>query len=466
MTRTIWTMVLWLGLGACKTAEQTTPTSDTTTTAGTTADTGTTDTTDTTDTGTTTPMLRVHAVTGLGDDLEGVHVLVSDPDGAVVLHAVTGADGTVGVPAIEGTMVTQLAAITDILPDGTLRRSQRLLSRVTPPEGDDFTGRFPPYVPARVDLPEAMDLQVGIADNCVLPEGTERAYVHLTCGRFGSYPLPLDVAWSYLGCGDELGFDLVVYALDGDSYPRGHARLADQVFEAGGSRSYQVCPDDTAFDEVILIASDLPPTVSEVDLRATGEGRSAARELVHAEFSLTPPTDPAVVARRLPAGVHPSVGWSIGVLSRGDPVTSSVAWGQRGLAALPEYVDRSVNDVATIVSLPAPDYNDPARPRVSWAFSDEGALGDVLYVSTQWLREEVSTQWTVIGPATRSGSVRLPVFPDALALFRPSLDHTVGSTTVQQHHVGGGDAYPVNWLTDHPTTPGAEGWQSGATRTQ
>ena len=461
-------LVAWLV--ACIPADTETPPTSSDTGSDTDSDTSDTDsdTSDTgsdtasTDTGPVEPTMLVHAVSEAGDDLPDVDVLVSDAAGDPVLHTRTGADGTVEVPVVEGGLVMVLSTVVTIDRDSQLFYQRQLVSHPSTPDG------FTPWLRVAETAPperEDMTVRVTLQDGCDLPSGAASFRMMLSCG--GDVTGLLDVRlvhpW-YDGCDGETGFDVTVYALDEDDYPVGHTRFVDQVFVAGTTRDYQACPDATDFDELILIADGVPEG-SRVETSVTGDGRSPRRYFRHPGVAVAPADGRIITARRLPADAHEVFGWRIDAYDLQDDdaaFDSYLSWNDGGLDTLPDYVVHAVGDHATVTELSQPDYVQAARPRVSWALTDEGALGDVHYVSTVWWREAEYAEWVHVGPPAREGTVRLPVLPDALEEYRPGVDITVGYTALDSLWFGRGGLW--RQVADHPIHEGAVSWHHRAHR--
>ena len=369
----------------------------------------------------------VRAIDGSGAPLSQIDVVVSDAEGAVVAHEVTGSDGVVLVDVPVDGSVTVLSEY-DIVDDGSIATNRLITTGRGIANGGTFEviareEQAPTSGPSML-----LTLQRGAA--CP-PNAAEASFMAgAFCHGLGSYSEP-SKTFGYRPCDGDSTYDLFLFAKDSSGVTIGYDHRLDQPFLSGETFTHVLCPLQTDLTAIDVVTTDIP--AGAVSATANLYGYRASRSGIAGldwMASLAPQDSVAVFPLRFgPAAVFSEVDVGAVVIPAqpgGLSVGISHQWS--GRAPQPASLQWSAGLLAVVASLPAPSVSEPGRPVLSWALSSQGTLGDAVTGSLTWLTpEDVRVTWTFIDVPQRSGSVKFPALPEALADYALTAGDQLGN---------------------------------------
>lgn len=357
-----------------------------------------------------------------GDGVADVDVVFHDPDGAVVAHEKTGADGSATADIIAGAMVTiadpealELFTLQGIAP------GDMILFR------DLDGGDDEPVGSATVELPG-------------IQAGANRYQVTAGCNEVTVLNPLVDVtgvevrpSCSVVDGGDRL-FHVFAQAVDVPVGPMADPPEAIRYAIASGvevADPASVTLNDWSTFETVSVSVTSPPAgalVVVVDgsfTLAGGVAFDVEQEEQDAFILLGPPAEPfSLLAPAEAATYLADVGLVHGEIVGMDFVLNGVSFRQiatQGLPSAEVAVDLSA-DLLPAIGIDGFDAGEPARPALSWSGSGAGA--DVLHVALEWIEDSVEHSWSVFGDPASGSSFQFPELPADLAALRPTGDST------------------------------------------
>ena len=334
----------------------------------------------------------------------GRDVVFHAPDGSVVTHVQTGADGVAAAEVSPGGMVTVVY---------TESSTVRALTVMDVQPGDVIEVGWGWRLGRSVLLGEASVTAPGAF------AGAAVYVLQIPCAAVytGSLaaPIAMDVTSSCVDANGRLQLLAVVY--DGSFLPKAFSFVRDIDFGAH-TAAVTLPPWRTDWQDVAVELRNPPASASDVSASLTlrpstsslsGDGVSRSWTGGALSFPL-----------RLPRGFADAVSYEVNVWSipgrPGERSRQGVfgTWPATGIP--PTLSVDAAADLLPRLHTPLLDATDLARPRVTWSATGDIAGATALRVEIAWGR---ASTWAIVAPAGTALPLTVPALPDALAAFRP-----------------------------------------------